>query len=171
MSARTLPHIFLIHFSGPDKPGLTAELTAVIAEFDVRILDIGQAVVHETLSLGILLEALDDTVWTALRTALHNRAHTLGLLARFTSVQPDALRHWLHALHHQHFIVTILGRSITATQLARVSRIVAAHGMNIDRIDRLSAELSPQTAGANACVELALSGDTSRESRMRAEFL
>jgi phosphoserine phosphatase len=65
----------------------------------------------------------------------------------------------------------MLGRSITAIQLARVSRIIASHGMNIERIDRLSAELSPRAAGANACVELALSGDGSREAHMRAEFL
>ena len=171
MSARAHPQTFLIHFSGPDKPGLTAELTGVIAGFDVQILDIGQAVVHETLSLGILLEVLDQGVCSAMRAALHDRAHAFGLLARFTPVPPDAIRHWLHGLHHQHFIITILGRSITATQLARVSRIIAAHGMNIDRIDRLSTELSPQTAGANACVELAVSGDSSRESHMRAEFL
>jgi phosphoserine phosphatase len=171
MSARTLPHTFLIHFSGPDNPGLTAELTGVIAGFDVRVLDIGQAVVHETLSLGILLEVLDESVCSAARATLHDRAHALGLLARFTPVQPEAIRHWLHGLRHQHFIITILGRSITANQLARVSRIIASHGMNIDHIDRLSAELSPQTADGNACVELAVSGDSSRESQMRAQFL
>jgi phosphoserine phosphatase len=43
--------------------------------------------------------------------------------------------------------------------------------MNIDRIDRLSAELSPREAAANACVELAVSGDPGREAHMRAEFL
>jgi phosphoserine phosphatase len=134
-------------------------------------LDIGQAVVHETLSLGIFLEVLDEGVCGAMRAALHDRAHALGLLARFTQVQPDAIRHWLHGLHHQHFIITILGRSITAIQLARVSRIIATLGMNIDRIDRLSTELSPQSAGANACVELGVSGDGSREAHMRAEFL
>jgi len=171
MSARTLPHTFLIHFSGPDKPGLTAELTGVIAGFDVRIHDIGQAVVHETLSLGIFLDILDEGVSNRLRSALHDRAHALGLLARFTPVQPDAIRHWLHGLHHQHFIITILGRSITARQLARVSRVIASHGMNIDRIDRLSAELTPRGAIRNACVELAVSGDGSREAHMRAEFL
>jgi phosphoserine phosphatase len=171
MSARALPHTILVHFSGPDKPGLTAELTGVIATFDVRILDIGQAVVHESLSLSILLDSLDERVYGALRAALHDRAHALGLLARFTPVQPEAIQHWMHGLYHQHFIITILGRAITAKQLARVSRIIASHGMNINRIDRLSAELSPPGAGANACVELAVSGDGAREAHMRGEFL
>ena len=161
----------LIHFSGPDKPGLTAELTTTLAGYDIRVLDIGQAVVHETLSLGILLEVSGECNWAALRATLHDRAHALGLLARFTVVLPDAIRRWVHGLHHQHFIITALGRSVTAVQLARVSRIVAAHGMNIDRIDRLSAELSPEDAAANACIELAVSGDPSREAHMRVEFL
>jgi phosphoserine phosphatase len=171
MSPETHPKTILIHFSGPDKSGLTAELTGVIAEFDVRILDIGQAVVHKTLSLGIFLEVLDEGVWAAIRAALHHRAHSLGLMVRFTPVHLDAIRHWMQGLHHQHFIITVLGRSITATQLARVSGIMAAHGMNIDRIDRLSAELSPEDAGANACVELGVSGDPSREAHMRSDFL
>ena len=165
------PQTILIHFSGPDKSGLTAELTSVIAGYDVQILDIGQAVVHATLSLGILFNVLDETIYPQLRAALHDRAHALGLMVRFTPVQPGAIRQWLHGRHHQHFIITLLGRTITATQLARVSRIVASHGMNIDRIDRLSAELSPSAADANACVELAMSGDGSREAHMRAEFL
>lgn len=171
MSSPAHPHTILIHFSGADKPGLTAELTNVIAGYNVRILDIGQAVVHETLSLGIFLDVLDESLYPAIRAALHHRAHELGLMVRFTPVQPDAIRHWLHGLHHQHFIITLLGRAITATQLARISRIIAAHEMNIDRIDRLSAELSPQAAGANASVELAVSGHGSREAHMRAEFL
>ena len=166
-----LPRTFLIHFSGPDKPGLTADLTEVIAAYDVQILDIGQAVVHEALSLGIFLEVSDESICRALRNALHDRAHALGLMVRFTSVEPEAIRHWMQGLHLQHFIITILGRSITPKQLARVSGIIAANGMNIDRIDRLSAELSPQAVGENACVELAVSGDPSREARMRAEFL
>ncbi len=166
MSLKAHPRPFLIHFSGPDKPGLTAELTRVIAGFDVRILDIGQAVVHETLSLGIFLEVPDESVYLALRAALHSRAHALGLLVRFTPVRRDPIPHY-----GQHFIITVLGRIITATQLARVSGIIAAHGMNIDRIERLSAELSPDDATANACVELGVSGDPSREAHMRAEFL
>jgi phosphoserine phosphatase len=171
MSSRSLPHTFLIHFSGPDRPGITADLTAIIAAADVRILDIGQAVVHESLSLGIFIEVVGEGIYPALKAALHSRAHSLGLVARFTPVHPDAIRHWMQGLHHQHFIITILGRSVTANQLARVSGIIAAHQMNIDRIDRLSAELSPEGPGANACVELAVSGDAARESHMRAEFL
>jgi phosphoserine phosphatase len=167
-----LPHeTVLVHFAGHDAPGLTTQLTGILAEFDVNLLDIGQAVVHESLSLGILIDLPPAAQFTALKTALQSRAHDLGLQVRFKTIPRTALQHWLHGLHHSHFIITILGRSITAQQLTRVSAILAAHGMNVDRIDRLSGQLSPSDAPANACVELAVSGDASRELPMRAEFL
>ena len=171
MNSASLPSTFLVHFSGPDKPGLTAALTAVLVQHDVRILDIGQAVVHENVSLGILLEVPGNCDFSALRSALHHRAHELGLLARFTPITGVALDHWVHGLRHHHFIVTVLGRSITAEQLASVSALIASHGMNIERIERLSGQLSPSQPSANACVEFQLTGDASRETAMRADFL
>jgi phosphoserine phosphatase len=161
----------LIHFSGHDAPGLTAQLTGILAGYEVNILDIGQAVVHEALSLGILLEVPAGESFAPLRTALQQRAARLGLQALFTTVGAEALEHWIHGLGHHHFIITVLGRTITAQQLARISAITAAHGMNADRIDRLSGQLSASAAPANACVELAVSGDAAGELAMRADFL
>lgn len=166
-----LPATFLVHFSGPDKPGLTASLTGVLVQHNVRILDIGQAVVHENVSLGILLELPEGCDFGTLRSMLHRRAHELGLLARFTTVPGNALQHWVHGMRQHHFIVTVLGRSITAEQLARISNLIAGHGMNIERIERLSGQLSPSDPSSNACVELLLTGDPAREAAMRAEFL
>jgi len=165
----------LIHFAGPDAPGLTAKLTRILADYNVCILDIGQAVVHESLVLGILVEVPASRgsaqLRSSVKSALQTQAHELGLQAHFTTISEDRVKHWEHGLHHHHFIITILGRTITAGQLARVSAIIAAHGMNVDRIDRLSGELAPVDEQANACVELAVSGDPSREPAMRAEFL
>lgn len=171
MSSGALTKAVLVHFSGPDAPGLTAEFARILAHYNVSILDIGQAVVHENLALGILLEVPAGSGFTALKSTLLGRAHELGLQARFTVISQDAVKHWVHGLHHDHFIITMLGRSITAEQLARVSAIIAAHGMNVDRIDRLSGQLTTGTEPTNACVELAVSGESSREPHMRAEFL
>lgn len=171
MSSGAPSDAVLVHFFGPDKPGQTAGLTSIIALYDVSVLDIGQAVVHENLALGILLKIPAHRDLPPLKAALIERAHELGLQTRFTIVKQGAIKHWLHGLHHNHFIITILGRAITALQLARVSTIISAHGMNVDRIDRLSGELSPGDSAANACVEFGVSGDPSRELPMRAEFL
>jgi phosphoserine phosphatase len=168
----------LIHFSGPDVPGLTAELTAILAAYSVSILDIGQAVVHETLALGMLIELSASTDYVSLKSALQTRASELGLQADFKRIPRGAVQHWLNGLHHDrpaegfaHFIVTVLARSITVQQIARVSAIIATHGMNIDRIERLSGQLANTVSTENACVELAVSGDSAREAGMRAEFL
>jgi phosphoserine phosphatase len=171
MQSDTHTKTVLFHSSGPDTPGLTAAFTAILALHDVNILDIGQAVVHETLALGMLLEVPSGSGLISLRAALTDRAHELGLQARFKVIPKHAVKHWLHGLHHNHFIITVLGRSITAEHLARTSAIIASHGMNIDRIDRLSGQLKPDAEPGNACVELAVSGDASRELPMRADFL
>jgi phosphoserine phosphatase len=175
MSSDSLTKAVLIHFAGPDAPGLTAKLTRILANYNVCILDIGQAVVHESLVLGILVEVPagrgSAELRSTVRAALTNEARELGLTAHFTAISEDRVKHWEHGLHHHHFIITLLGRTITAEQLARVSAIIAAHQMNVDRIDRLSGELAPVDEQANACVELAVSGDPSREPPMRAEFL
>ena len=174
MAPGTRSEAILIHFSGPDAPGLTTGVTSILAGYDVNILDIGQAVVHETLALGMLAEVPCTTDFATIKTALLNRAHELGLQAHFKKIPQSAIKHWLRGLHHDHFvrfIITVLGRSITFQQIARISSIIAAHGMNIDRIERLSGKLAPEIETENACIELAVSGDATREAGMRAEFL
>lgn len=171
MSPGDLGKAVLIHFSGHNHPGLTAELATTLAHHRIDVLDIGQAVVHETLSLAILIKLPPDSSFASLKAELAERARELGLQLRFTSIRPNALQHWVQGLHQQHFIITVLGRSITAAHLARVTTLLAAHAMNVDRIDRLSGLLSPQDATANACVELAVSGAGAREADLRADFL
>ena len=163
-------HCVLIHFSGHDHPGLTAEIARTLARHRIGVLDIGQAVVHEALSLGILIELPPDESLAALKTELTQRAHELQLHVKFSTVRPHSLEHWLRGLHQQHFIITILGRAITAEHLARVTTIIAGHAMNVDRIDRLSEGLS-ERCRRNACVELAISGTAAQEAQMRADFL
>lgn len=47
--------LILIRITGEDRPGLTADFMAIMAKYEVDILDIGQADIHSTLSLGILI--------------------------------------------------------------------------------------------------------------------
>jgi len=163
----------LIHFSGRDRPGLTAELTAILASYDTCVLDIGQAVVHETLSLGLLVEIPRGESSRGLQETLVARSKELGLQVNFTSIAKTDLDEWISSQGKDQFIVTILGRAISANHLARVSGIIAQHGLNVDRIERLSGRLSlaVHTPDANACVELMVSGDASSEQPMRAAFL
>ncbi|MDY7001607.1 MAG: ACT domain-containing protein, partial [Thermodesulfobacteriota bacterium] len=52
-----MSEVVLLKISGEDKPGITFSLTEILAEHEVRILDVGQAVIHDLLSLGILIES------------------------------------------------------------------------------------------------------------------
>lgn len=163
----------LLHFSGPDHPGLTSEIARILADHRACVLDIGQAVVHETLALGLLIEIPSDDAFAPLRAALAARAQSLGLQARFTQITRTALDHWLAAQGKDRFLITVLGRAISAEALSRVSGIIAAHGLNIDRIQRLSGRLSlaVHSPTSNACVEMRASGAAQDEDAMRAEFV
>jgi phosphoserine phosphatase len=163
----------LIHFSGRDRPGLTTELTAILARYDACVLDIGQAVVHETLSLGLLVEIPRGESFRGLQDALIAKSRELGLQAAFTPIAKTDLDDWISSQGKDQFIVTILGRAITADHLAQVSAIISEHGLNVDRIERLSGRLSlaVHTPDANACVEFTVNGNSSSEASMRAAFL
>lgn len=172
MTSSARSDAILLHFSGPDKPGITAELTRALCDYpEAGILDIGQAVVHEHLTFGILIEVPAGYDCAPLKHTLLALAQRLELQANLRQVAHDAVEHWLHGLGQNHFIITMLGRAITSQQLARVSAIIAAHDMNIERMDRLSGQLSQGDTPVNACVELAVNGDVAREASMRAEFL
>ncbi len=163
----------LIHFSGRDRPGLTKELTAILARYDACVLDIGQAVVHETLSLGLLVEIPRGESFRGLQDTLIAKSSELGLRADFTPIAKADLDDWISSQGKDQFIVTILGRAITADHLTRVSAIIADHGLNVDRIERLSGRLSlaVHTPDANACVEFMVNGNSSSEASLRAAFL
>ncbi len=163
----------LIHFSGRDRPGLTAELTGVLASYDTCVLDIGQAVVHETLSLGLLVEIPEGESFAGVQDALVKKSRELRLQVNFTPVEKADLEDWISSQGKDQFIVTILGRAISANHLARVSAIIAHHGLNVDRVERLSGRLSlaVHSPDANACVEFTVSGDSASEQSMRAAFL
>jgi phosphoserine phosphatase len=163
----------LIHFSGRDRRGLTTALTAILAKYDACVLDIGQAVVHETLSLGLLVEIPRGESFRGLQDALTAKSRELRLHVAFTPIAKADLDDWISSQGKDQFIVTILGRAISADHLARVSAIIAEHGLNVDRIERLSGRLSlaVHTPDANACVEFTVNGNSSSEASMRAAFL
>lgn len=163
----------LLQFSGRDRPGLTALLTALLAEYDACILDIGQAVVHQTLALGLLIEVPAGEGLVSMQDALVARSLELELQLRVTSVDRDNLQQWIASQGKDRFIITVLGRAISAQHLSLVSAILAEHGLNVDRIERLSGRMSlaEHAPNANACVELRVSGQARSEIEMRAAFL
>jgi len=167
----------LIHISGHDGPGITAACMEILAARGALILDIGQAVVHENLALGILVAALDDLA--GLKAALEERMAEMGLQTRFTEVGSQALTRGMDGAARSRLIVTLLGRVVSAGMLARVSAVIAGNGLNVDRIERLSEQICgsrgqdfpAEGAVANACVMLAVSGKAGAETALRSELV
>ena len=146
----------LIRITGHDRPGVTHALTSILARYDVRILDVGQAVIHDGLALGILVEMPESLRSSALLTDLLLESHRLGVEVQFSASSADEYGAWVAAQSRQRFIITLLGPAITAAQLATTSGILAAAGLNIDRIDRLSSRVPMARSDMQQrfCVEL-----------------
>lgn len=163
--------IILINISGDDRPGLTSSLAKILAGYNVRILDIGQAVVHDALALGMLIEVPQD--FTPLKKDLLVRAHDLDLKIKFSPVSAEAFDQWVRAQGKFRFIITVLGREITAEQFASITDAVSRNNFNIDLIERLSGRLSltGRLGNANACVELEISGIIDSSPALRAELM
>lgn len=165
--------ILLITLSGGDQPGITAAITAVLAPYDVQLLDIGQAVIHDTLSLGLLIELPTAAESSPVLKDVLFCAHELGVQVRFTPVSLDNYRRWVEHQARSRYIVTLLARKISALHLARVTRIVRDHELNIVGINRLSGRiaLDADPSRTQACVELSLRGEAVDLPGLRAQFL
>lgn len=169
---------YLLRFTGEDRPGLTAELAAALAAHGAAVLDINQAVIHESLLLGIMVAipgGADDAehILDAIRaTAKHNE---LKLKAK--PIADGDYDHWVGRQGKPRHILTLLTRSLTAKQLATVTRVIADQGLNIDVIHRLSGR--PPRPGSEhdtgqpkrACVEFWLRGEPSDTEAMHERFM
>ncbi|MDY7064094.1 Phosphoserine phosphatase SerB2 [Pseudomonas extremaustralis] len=165
--------IVLINITGEDRPGLTAAITGVLAQGGVNILDIGQAVIHDTLSFGILVEIPStEPASTVLKDILF-AAYKLDQQVRFTPVSEEDYRHWVAGQGKKRHIVTLLTRKVSAEQLQRVSAITAQYGLNIDHIDRLSGRMPLDTPAdqSKGCIEFSVRGEPVDPQALRADFL
>lgn len=151
----TATSALLIRVTGHDRPGLTHALATILARYDVRVLDIGQAVIHDGLAFGILIELREELRSSALLTDLLLESHRLGVEVKFSASTSDEYASWVNAQARRRFIITLLGPAIDASHIAQVSGVLAAGGLNIDRIDRLSSRvpLVPDEAQPRFCVE------------------
>ena len=165
--------IILLKVSGQDKPGVTAGLTSILATYDAVILDIGQADIHDTLSLGILFEVQAGSSSAPVLKDLLFKSYELGINAKFIPVSIDDYENWVKAQRKQRYIINILGESLTAVQLAAVTKIMSDQNLNIDSIIRLTGRISvvEQEEYPRSCVQLSVTGDIVDKTLMTASFM
>ncbi len=164
----------LISISGMDRPGITASITAVLAEFDVNVLDIGQSVIHDSLSLGMLVEIPEHVENTqTVKDAIQKTIGRLGLTVRFVDISLSSYENWVGQQGKARHVVTLLSRRITAHQISRLARLVADNGLNIDKITRLSGRVPLESIGSDgqACVEFSLRGPVADLTALRRHFM
>jgi len=134
--------IFLLNISGQDKPGLTSGLTSVLADYGAKVLDIGQANIHDTLSLGILFEIEAGKKSAAVLKDLLFKAYELGITAKFSPITLQDYEKWVGLQGKDRYIITILGEKLAAEQISEVTKIISEKNLNIDSIKRLTGRLS-----------------------------
>ena len=166
--------IFLINASGDDKPGVTSAITRVLARAQASILDIGQAVIHDTLALGILVQIKSSgPEREQLLAEIVKDAAALGIQVRFQPITHDSYQHWVEQQGKARYIVTLLARQVTAMQIAELTSITVRHGLNIDHINRLSGRIPLDAINerSKACVEFSVRGKPEDVTGLRADLM
>lgn len=164
--------IIMISISGADRPGVTATLTEVLAKHNALILDIGQADIHNNLSLGILFQTTESNSGEILKDLLF-KSYDLNVNIKFNPITEDEYMKWVNMQGKNRYIITILGRKMTARQIASVAKIVADQGMNIDDIRRLTGRipLDETQRAPKASVEFSVRGTPRDREEMQLKFL
>ena len=161
----------LVSITGQDRPGLTASIMSILAKYKAQILDIGQADIHSTLSLGILIR-IDEMHSGQVLKELLFKATELGVNIGFSPITDDEYEEWVGRQGKNRHILTLIGRSLTAEQIEAAAKVIASQGVNIDSIRRMSGRQSirhPQPNG-RACIEFSLRGTPDRHA-MQAQLM
>ena len=166
--------IILINISGDDKPGVTSAVTEILGNYNATILDIGQADIHHTLSLGILFKVTNQSDSGNILKEVLFKCSELNVNVRFTPVSIERYENWVGRQGKSRYIVTILGKVITAKQLSMVTKTVSEQNLNIDSIIRLTGRPSLEINDENlvrSCIELSVRGTLLDKKLLSAQFM
>lgn len=164
--------LILITISGLDRPAVTSTATTILARHGVNILDIGQAVIHENLALGLLVEFPADEDASPVIKEILFRMHEYGMQVKYQPVTEGSYHDWVEQQGKERHIVTLLARQVSAEQIAALTTVMAEHGLNIDNISRLSGRVPLDHADikSKACVEFSARGTPYDSKQLRADF-
>ena len=162
----------LISITGQDRPGLTASIMTILSRYNTQILDIGQADIHSTLSLGILVR-MDESYSGQVMKELLFKTTELGVNIGFSPISDLEYESWVGRQGKNRYILTIIGRQLAAKQIASATQIIAAQGLNIDSILRLTGRqsiLNPEK-NVRACIEFSLRGTPESNGQMQEQLM
>ncbi|OLR89459.1 phosphoserine phosphatase SerB [Actinokineospora bangkokensis] len=120
----------LITVTGPDKPGVSSVLFAVLVRHGVEVLDVEQVVIRGQLVLGVQVAADHDA--EGLQEYVEQAMASVGMgVVVEVGVDPSVSGEPTH-------VVVLLGKPVTARAFSEVARALAAQGANIDTIRRVA---------------------------------
>ena len=162
----------LIRITGQDRPGLTAAAMEILARYNARILDIGQADIHSTLSLGILIR-IDELHSGQVKKELLFKAEVINVKIGFSPISDDEYESWVNHQGKNRYILTVIGRTLSAKQIAAATKIIADQGLNIDFIRRMTGRVSIKHPERNvrSCIEFSLRGNPKNRSLMQSKLM
>lgn len=165
--------IILLNISGQDQRGVSATITDILARNDAVILDIGQADIHHNLSLGILFMT-DSSRSGEIFKQLIFKTNDLKVQINFSIVEESDYEKWVGMQGKNRYIITILGRRLTALQISKVTRVISDQGLNIDAIRRLTGRI-PIAANERqmdkSCIEFSVRGTAKDRETMQRQFM
>ncbi|GJL82141.1 MAG: phosphoserine phosphatase SerB [marine bacterium B5-7] len=168
-----MSEVVLVNVAGCDHPGITASLTGIMGRYGLNVLDIGQAVIHNNLSWGMLVEVPPEASGSAVFKELMFEAHRLGLVMQLTPVSESDYNKWVAEQGQSRHVITVLGKQIRAEHICRVTELITVNHLNIDRINRLSgrAMLSTPEHRRRSAIDFHVRGEVPELSVMHATFL
>ena len=162
----------LVRISGKDRSGLTADVMEILARYNAQVLDIGQADIHSSLTMGILIRIDEKNSGNVMKELLF-KATELGVTIGFAPITDDEYEEWVGRQGKNRYILTILGRSIGATQIEAAAKVVASHGLNIDNIRRLTGRMSLRNPvhSVRSCIEFSVRGTLEDREKLQSELM
>ncbi|MDR2122651.1 MAG: phosphoserine phosphatase SerB [Flavobacteriaceae bacterium] len=162
--------IILVSITGMDKPGITTALTQILGKYNAKILDIGQANIHHSLSLAILFMSENGSSGNILKEILFE-ANTLEISVRFTALTQEEYNNWVKVQGKNRYIIHILGKELSAEQISRVSNVLLNYKLNIERIIRLTQRIPLDKQINRTCFEFAVRGNLPKTKEIQNNFL
>lgn len=162
-----------MNISGQDKPGLTSSLMGVLSQYGAKILDIGQANIHDTLSLGFMFEIESGLNSSSVLKDLLFKAYELGVTAKFSPISLDNYEKWVNLQGKDRYIVTILGEKLSAEQISQVTKVISDKNLNIDAIKRLTGRMSlvNEEKYPRASIQLSIRGKIDCKADFTEKFM
>lgn len=164
--------LMILRITGEDRPGLTASIMEILTKYQAHIQDIGQADIHSTLSLGILIRVSEKHSGQVMKELLF-KASELNVNIKFYPITIEEYEAWVGRQGKNRYMLTVLGRRVEARQIYEISKLIVDQGLNIDGIKRLTgrASILHPLEKTRACIQFSLRGTPKDKQHLNSELL